>query len=66
MTLRAAGWQKPPLAAIIKVLFPRSLAMKTLMLVFTAAMFASAAQAAPFAKGDPTAGKVLHDKSCVS
>ena len=40
--------------------------MKTLMLVFTAAMFASAAQAAPFAKGDPTAGKVLHDKSCVS
>lgn len=40
--------------------------MKTLMLVLTAAMFASAAQAAPFAKGDPKAGKALHDKSCVS
>ena len=41
--------------------------MKTLTLIFAATMFSVAAQAAtPVAKGDPKAGKALHDKSCAS
>ena len=40
--------------------------MKILTLLFAAATLATAAQAAPFAKGEPKAGKVLHDKSCTS
>jgi cytochrome c2 len=38
--------------------------MKTLTLCFAAAALATAAQAAPFAQGDPRAGKALHDASC--
>jgi cytochrome c2 len=34
------------------------------VLLVAAAISCTAAQAAPFAKGDPKAGKVLHDKSC--
>jgi mono/diheme cytochrome c family protein len=40
--------------------------MKTLMLAIVSALLATVAQASPFAKGDPKAGKALHDKSCVS
>jgi mono/diheme cytochrome c family protein len=40
--------------------------MKTLIAIAASALLAAAAQAAPFAKGDPKAGKALHDKSCVS
>ncbi len=40
--------------------------MKIMIVLFTSALLASTATAAPFAKGDPKAGKVLHDKSCVS
>jgi mono/diheme cytochrome c family protein len=40
--------------------------MKTLMLAIVSALIATAVQASPFAKGDPKAGKVLHDKSCTS
>jgi len=40
--------------------------MKTLMVLFTAAMLSSAVHAAPATKGDPKAGKTLHDKSCTS
>jgi cytochrome c2 len=40
--------------------------MKTLSLLFASAVLATAAHAAPFAKGDPKAGKALHDKSCTS
>ncbi|MDO9466605.1 MAG: cytochrome c [Thiobacillus sp.] len=40
--------------------------MKTLTVLFAAALFPLSAQAAPFAKGDPKAGKTLHDKACVS
>ncbi|MEW6414036.1 MAG: cytochrome c [Pseudomonadota bacterium] len=29
-------------------------------------VFTAAAQAAPFAQGDPQAGKALHDKTCIS
>lgn len=39
--------------------------MKTLMALFAAAaMLSTAAHAAPLAKGDPKAGKTLHDKTC--
>ena len=40
--------------------------MNILTLFIAAAAFATAAQAAPFAQGDPKAGKALHDKTCVS
>jgi len=40
--------------------------MKNLIVFFAVAMLSSTVHAAPFAKGDPKAGKVLHDKSCVS
>jgi cytochrome c2 len=40
--------------------------MKILSLLFASAALATAAHAAPFAKGDPKAGKALHDKSCTS
>ena len=40
--------------------------MKILTALFCGALLASAAQAAPFAKGDPRTGKALHDKACVS
>ncbi len=40
--------------------------MKILILFFAAATLAAGVQAAPFAKGDPKAGKALHDKACVS
>jgi mono/diheme cytochrome c family protein len=40
--------------------------MKILMVLFASAWLASTAHAAAFAKGDPKAGKALHDKSCVS
>ena len=39
--------------------------MKRLMIFCAAALLAGAAQAAPFDKGDPKAGKLLHDKACV-
>ncbi len=38
--------------------------MKFLILLLTATLLAPTAGAAPFAKGDPKAGKALHDKSC--
>ena len=40
--------------------------MKILTALFCGALLASAAQAAPFAKGDPRTGKALHDKACIS
>jgi mono/diheme cytochrome c family protein len=40
--------------------------MKILMAFFAAALLSTAVQAAPFAKGDPATGKVLHDKACIS
>jgi hypothetical protein len=40
--------------------------MKTLILLGLSALFVGPVHAAPFAKGDPKAGKILHDKSCVS
>ncbi|MBU1222324.1 MAG: cytochrome c [Gammaproteobacteria bacterium] len=40
--------------------------MKTLTILFAAAMLSTATQAAPFAKGDPGIGKTLHDKACTS
>jgi len=40
--------------------------MKTLTVLFATALLSLSAQAAPFAKGDPKAGKSLHDKTCVS
>jgi cytochrome c len=39
--------------------------MKALTILFAALMLSTVAQAAPFANGDPKAGKILHDKSCV-
>jgi cytochrome c5 len=39
--------------------------MKIQMLVFAMAALSVTAQAAPFAQGDPKAGKALHDKTCV-
>lgn len=38
--------------------------MHSLSVFFAAALLASTAHAAPFAKGDPKAGKALHDKTC--
>lgn len=40
--------------------------MKIATALFCSILLAGAAHAAPFAKGDPKAGKVLHDKACVS
>jgi cytochrome c len=40
--------------------------MKILTVFFAAAMFSVAVHAAPFAKGDPKTGKVLHDKTCIN
>ncbi|MFN3751925.1 MAG: cytochrome c [Thiobacillus sp.] len=40
--------------------------MNLLTLFIAAGAFATAAQAAPFAQGDPQAGKILHDKACIS
>ena len=39
--------------------------MKTLIVLFAAALCSMTAQAAPFAKGDPAIGKALHDKACI-
>jgi mono/diheme cytochrome c family protein len=39
--------------------------MKILTALIAAAMLSTAVQAAPFAKGDPKTGKVLHDKTCI-
>lgn len=39
--------------------------MKTPIAFLCAILLAGGAHAAPFAKGDPKAGKALHDKSCV-
>lgn len=38
--------------------------MKSLMILCIASL-AGAVQAAPFDKGDPKAGKLLHDKACI-
>lgn len=40
--------------------------MKTLTVLFAAAMLATTVHASPFAKGDPKTGKTLHDKTCTS
>jgi len=40
--------------------------MKTLTILFAAAALSTAVQAAPFAQGDPKAGKTLHDKACIN
>lgn len=40
--------------------------MKILTALFYSALLVGGAHAAPFAKGDPGAGKILHDKACVS
>jgi cytochrome c2 len=40
--------------------------MKILTTFFAAAVLSMAVHAAPFAKGDPKAGKTLHDKACIS
>lgn len=40
--------------------------MKILIASFCAMLLATGVHAAPFAKGDPKAGKALHDKACVS
>lgn len=40
--------------------------MRILTFILAAGLLAPVAQAAPFAKGDPKAGKALHDKTCVS
>lgn len=40
--------------------------MKTLTVLFATALLSLNVQATPFAKGDPTTGKSLHDKTCVS
>jgi mono/diheme cytochrome c family protein len=39
--------------------------MKPQIVLFAAALLSITAQAAPFAKGDPTVGKALHDKACI-
>ncbi len=39
--------------------------MRSLMIFCAAAVLAGTAQAAPFDKGDPKAGKLLHDKACI-
>lgn len=40
--------------------------MKTLTALFCGVLLTCSAHAAPFAKGDPKAGKALHDKACIS
>jgi cytochrome c2 len=40
--------------------------MNILTVLIAATMLSTAAHAAPFDKGDPKAGKALHDKSCTS
>ena len=40
--------------------------MKILIALFFSALLLGGAHAAPVAKGDPTAGKALHDKACIS
>lgn len=40
--------------------------IKSLLVVSGLLIASSFAYAAPFAKGDPKAGKVLHDKTCLS
>jgi cytochrome c2 len=40
--------------------------MKILTIAYAVAALSTAAQAAPFAQGDPKAGKALHDKACVN
>jgi mono/diheme cytochrome c family protein len=40
--------------------------MKTLIALFCSALLVSSVHAAPFAKADPKAGKVLLDKACIS
>ncbi|HEY0663513.1 MAG TPA: cytochrome c [Thiobacillaceae bacterium] len=40
--------------------------MRTLTALLSAAILAGGAHAAPFAKGNPQAGKALHDKACIS
>jgi len=40
--------------------------MRILTATLAAAAFATTLQAAPFAQGDPKAGKALHDKTCIS
>ncbi len=40
--------------------------MKTLTALFCSALLAGSVHAAPFAKGDPKSGKILHDKTCIS
>lgn len=40
--------------------------MKTLTALFCSALLVGGAHAAPVAKSDVEAGKILHDKSCVS
>ncbi len=40
--------------------------MKSLMFLFAAAILAATAHAAPFAEGDPSVGKTLHDKACLN
>jgi len=40
--------------------------MKTLTALFCSALLVGGAHAAPVAKGDAEAGKILHDKACTS
>jgi len=40
--------------------------MKILTILFAAAALSTAVHAAPFAQGDPKAGRALHDKACIS
>jgi cytochrome c len=40
--------------------------MKILTVLCAAAALSTAVHAAPFAQGDPKAGKALHDKACIS
>jgi mono/diheme cytochrome c family protein len=40
--------------------------MKTVTALICSALLAGSVHAAPFAKGDPKIGKVLHDKACIS
>ena len=40
--------------------------MKILIALFAATMLSTGVLAAPVVKGDPKAGKALHDKACIS
>lgn len=40
--------------------------LKPLAVLASVLFISTASQAAPFAKGDPKAGKALHDKTCLS